>query len=60
MPVPLLHLSFTLNIDYCNSLLLNIPVAQTNRLRLILNSAARAVTKIPNFHHNSPTFKSLH
>ena len=28
--------------DYCNSLLLNLPSAQTNRLQLVLNSAARA------------------
>jgi len=32
-------------INYCNSLLLNLPTTQTNRLRLVLNSAARAVTK---------------
>ena len=30
-------------IDYCNSLLLNLPATQTNRLQLVLNSAARAV-----------------
>jgi len=32
-------------IDYCNSLQLNLPATQTNRLQLVLNSAARAVTK---------------
>jgi len=37
-------------IDYCNSLLLNLPATQTNRLQLVLNSAARAVTKTPKFH----------
>ena len=32
-------------LDYCNSLYLNINSQQLNRLQLILNSAARAVTK---------------
>jgi len=38
-------------IDYCNSLLLNLPATQMNYLQLVLNSAARAVTKTPKFHH---------
>ena len=33
---------------------------QLNRLQLILNSAARAVTKTPKFHHITPHLKSLH
>jgi len=33
-------------IDYCNSLLRNLPAIQTNHLHLDLNSAARAVTFI--------------
>ena len=36
-------------VDYCNSIFLNFPATQTNRLQLVLNSAARAVTKILNF-----------
>jgi len=47
-------------IDYCNSLLLNLYATQTNRLQLVLNSAARAVTKTPKFHHITPILKSLH
>jgi len=39
-------------IAYCNSLLLNLPATQTNRLQLVLNSAARAVTQTPKFHHS--------
>jgi len=38
-------------IDYSNSLLLNLPATQTNRLQLVHNSAARAVTKTPKCHH---------
>ena len=46
-------------LDYCNSLYLNISNQQLNRLQLILNSAARAVTKTPKFHHITPHLKSL-
>jgi len=47
-------------IDDCNSLLLNLHGTQTNLLQLVLNSAARAVTKTPIFHHITPILKSLH
>ena len=47
-------------LDYCNSLFLNLPCSELNRLQLILNSAARAITKTPKFHHISPILKSLH
>ena len=47
-------------LDYCNSLFLNLPSYQLNRLQLLLNSAARATTKTPRFHHISPVLKSLH
>lgn len=47
-------------LDYCNSLFLNLPTQSINRLQLIQNSAARAVSKIPKFHHITPILKSLH
>ena len=47
-------------LDYCNSLYLNISNQQLNQLQLVLNSAARAVTKTPKFHHITPHLKSLH
>ena len=47
-------------LDYCNSLFLNLPAHQLNRLQLILNSAARAVTKSRRFDHISPVLRSLH
>jgi len=47
-------------IDYCNSLLLILPATQTNPLQLVLNSAARAVTKTPKFHYITHILKSLH
>jgi hypothetical protein len=47
-------------VDYCNSLFLNLPRAQLDRLQFILNSAARAVSRTPKFSHISPVLKSLH
>ena len=41
-------------------LYLNINSQQLSRLQLILNSAARAVTQTPKFHHITPHLKSLH
>jgi len=46
--------------NYCNSLLLSLPATQMHLLQLVLNSAARAVTKTPEFHHITPILKSLH
>jgi hypothetical protein len=47
-------------LDYCNSLFLNLPLTELNRLQLVLNSAARTVTKTPKYHHISHVLKSLH
>ena len=47
-------------LNYCNSLFLNISNQQLNRLQLVLNSAARAVSKTPQFPHITPHLKSLH
>jgi hypothetical protein len=61
LPLHLLRLSYTLKIDYCNSLLLNLPATLINRLRLVLNSA-RAVTRTPKLHniHITSILKSHH
>jgi hypothetical protein len=47
-------------LDYCNSLLLNLPASHLNRLQLVLNSAARAVTRTSKFGHISPIIKDLY
>jgi len=47
-------------INYFNSLLLNLPATQSNRRQLVLNSAARVVTRTPKFCHITPILKSLH
>src|SRR6218665_3544879 len=49
-------------LDYCNSLFLNLDSTQIQRLQLIQNSLARAVTRTPRHHHITSvlTCKSLH
>src|SRR6218665_2736250 len=47
-------------LDYCNSLFLNFDSTQMQRLQLIQNSLARAVTRTPRHHHITPVLKSLH
>jgi hypothetical protein len=56
IPTALIHSK----LDYCNSLLLNLPASSTNRLQFVLNSAAHAVTKTTRFHHITLVLKSLH
>lgn len=47
-------------LDYCNSLYLNLPSSKLNRLQLIQNAAARAVTNHAKFDHITPVLKTLH
>src|SRR6218665_3795417 len=47
-------------LDYYNSLFLNLDSTQIQRLQLIQNSLARAVTRTPRHHHIPPGLKSLH
>ena len=47
-------------LDYCNSLLYNLPNTHLNRLQHIQNSLARAVVRAPKSSHINPVLKSLH
>ena len=47
-------------LDYCNSLFLNLPNTQLDKLQSILNSAARAITSSSKYSHITPILKSLH
>jgi len=58
-PTLLLLLSSTLKFITVTLFYL-LPTTQTNRLQLVLNSAARAVTKTPKFYLISPILESLH
>ena len=47
-------------LDYCNSLLANMPKTQLDRLQRIQNQAARIITKTSIKEHVTPIFKQLH
>ena len=47
-------------LDYCNSLFLNLPNTQLDKLQFILNSAARAITSASKYSRITPILKSLH
>ena len=47
-------------VDYCNSLSQSSSLSCLDRLPLILNFAAHALSKTPRFTHISPVLKSLH
>jgi hypothetical protein len=46
-------------IDYCNSLLTNLPNASIHKLQVIINSAARVITRCKKRSHISPVLEKL-
>ncbi|KAK2175316.1 hypothetical protein NP493_722g01000 [Ridgeia piscesae] len=50
----------TSHLDYCNSLLHNIPLSQTARLQRVQNNAARLITRSSKHDHITPVLKELH
>ena len=56
----LVHSLVTARLDYCNSLLYNLPDSQLNRLQRVQNIAARIVSKCPKFCHMTPILQDLH
>ena len=55
----LIHAFVTSRLDYANSLLYDVPLAQLNRLQKIQNFAARVISKTHRFDHISPVLKDL-
>ena len=50
----------TSRLDYCNSLLHDIPLAQIERLQRIQNKAARLITRTRQRDHITPVLRALH
>ena len=50
----------TSRLDYCNSLLHNIPLSQTAQLQRVQNNAARLITRTSKHDHITPVLKELH
>ena len=56
----LVHAFITSRVDYCNSLLVNLPNKDLSRLQSILNRAARLIYKLPPFTSTSSYLFELH
>ncbi len=56
----LIHALVTSRLDCNNALLVNMPACQTNRLKLLQNTAARIITGTPRRNHITPVLIELH
>ena len=56
----LIHALITSRLDFCNSILYNLPNKQIERLQRIQNQAARMLKRIPRRNHIAPVLRELH
>ena len=56
----LIHAFVTFRLDYCNDVLSGYPDKALNKLQLVLNTAARILTKTKKCDHITPVLASLH
>ena len=56
----IIHALISCRLDYCNSLLYNVPTHKTVRLERLQNQCARILTKSPRREHITPVLKSFH
>ena len=55
----IIHALISCRLDYCNSLLYNVPTLKTDRLQRFQNQCARILTKSQRREHITPVLKSL-
>ena len=56
----LIHALITSRLDFCNSILYNLPNKHIERLQRIQNQAARMLKRIPRRNHITPVLRELH
>ena len=56
----IIHALISCRLDYCNSLLYNVPMHTNNHLQKLQNQCARILTKSQHREHITPVLKSLH
>ena len=56
----LIHALITSRLDFCNSILYNLPNKQIERLQRIQNQATRMLNRIPRRNHITPVLRELH
>ena len=56
----LIHALITTRLDFCNSILYNLPNNKIERLQRIQNQAARMLKRIPRRNHITPVLRELH
>ena len=56
----LIHALITTRLDFCNSILYNLPNNKIKRLQRIQNQAARMLTRSPRRNHITPVLRKLH
>ena len=47
-------------IDYCNALLVNVPLRLSSKLQRLMNAAARVISRKKSWQHITPTLKQFH
>ena len=55
-----IHALISCRLDYCNSILYNVPKSRTDRLQRLQNQCARILTKSPCNEHITPVLMKLH
>ena len=56
----IIHALISCRLDYCNSILHNVPKSKTDRLQRLQNQWARILTKSPRREHITPVLMKLH